>query len=277
MIKSPLNYIGGKYKLLPQILPLFPQQINHFVDLFAGGLDVSINVNARHIICNDINNYIIEMFQYFQQHQINDILNDIKAIIEHFALSKENREGYNQLRNEYNQNHSPLYLFLLICYGFNHQLRFNNKMEFNNPFGINRSSYNKNTERNLKQLVNKIQDFTFFESDFKYFDTNFMQPGDFLYADPPYLISCGTYNDGKRGFNGWSEFDDQFLFNLLDNLNQRNIRFAISNVIRHKTRENVALRIWAKQYNIHYINANYSNSNYQATARDTIEVLVTNY
>ena len=46
MMKSPLNYIGGKYRLLPQILPLFPKQINTFVDLFAGGLDVSINVDA---------------------------------------------------------------------------------------------------------------------------------------------------------------------------------------------------------------------------------------
>jgi len=27
-IKSPLNYIGGKYKILNQILPLFPKQIN---------------------------------------------------------------------------------------------------------------------------------------------------------------------------------------------------------------------------------------------------------
>ena len=27
-IKSPLNYIGGKAKILDQILPLFPKEIN---------------------------------------------------------------------------------------------------------------------------------------------------------------------------------------------------------------------------------------------------------
>ena len=37
LIKSPLNYTGGKFKLLPQILPLFPDNIDTFVDLFAGG------------------------------------------------------------------------------------------------------------------------------------------------------------------------------------------------------------------------------------------------
>lgn len=38
-VKSPLNYTGGKYKLLPQLLELFPKQVNTFVDLFAGGVE----------------------------------------------------------------------------------------------------------------------------------------------------------------------------------------------------------------------------------------------
>lgn len=36
-VKSPLNYTGGKFKLLPQLLEIFPKDINTFVDLFAGG------------------------------------------------------------------------------------------------------------------------------------------------------------------------------------------------------------------------------------------------
>ena len=53
-LKSPMNYIGNKYRLLNQIIPLLPKA-NSFVDLFAGGLDVSINYNAQNIYCNDIN------------------------------------------------------------------------------------------------------------------------------------------------------------------------------------------------------------------------------
>ena len=45
MIQSPLNYTGGKFKLLPQILPLFPKNINTFVDLFCGGCNVGINID----------------------------------------------------------------------------------------------------------------------------------------------------------------------------------------------------------------------------------------
>lgn len=36
-IKSPLNYVGGKFKLLPQLMPLFPQNISKFIDIFGGG------------------------------------------------------------------------------------------------------------------------------------------------------------------------------------------------------------------------------------------------
>lgn len=277
MIKSPLNYIGGKYKLLPQILPLFPEHINTFVDLFAGGLDVSINVKAKHVICNDINNYVIGLFEYFQQYAIEELINNIHGVINEYGLTKQNREGYNALREEFNRTRSSLHLFLLVCYGFNHQFRFNNNGDFNNSFGINRSSYNANTERNLRQLHEAIRDFEYHIGNFKQFDLEFMAPGDFLYADPPYLISCGSYNDGKRGFEGWSPDDDLALFEKLDNLNQRGISFAMSNVTRHKGGVNEPLIAWANNYNIHYINADYSNSNYQATESETIEVLITNY
>lgn len=277
MIKSPLNYIGGKYKLLPQILPLFPKRINTFVDLFAGGLDVSINVQARHVVCNDINNYVIDLFQYIQNHEIANILDNIHAVIDEYGLTKQNREGYNNLRVEFNKNRSPLLLFLLVCYGFNHQLRFNSFGDFNNPFGKDRSSYNTNTERNLRKLHDAIQGFEFHIGNFRKFNLGFMKQGDFLYADPPYLISCGSYNDGKRGFEGWNSQDDMELFEKLDDLNQKGIHFALSNVTRHKGEENVSLRHWAEKYTLHYLNANYSNSNYQARASETVEVLITNY
>lgn len=277
MVKSPLNYIGGKYKLLPQILPLFPEHINTFVDLFAGGLDVSINVKAEHVICNDINNYVIGLFEYFQHYTIDELINNIHDVINEYGLTKQNREGYNALRDEFNRTHSSLHLFLLVCYGFNHQFRFNNAGEFNNPFGINRSSYNANTEKNLRQLHEAVQGFEYHIGNFRQFDLTFMAPGDFLYADPPYLISCGSYNDGKRGFEGWKSNDDLALFEKLDNLNQRGISFALSNVTKHKGETNEPLIAWANNYNIYYLNADYSNSNYQAGESETVEVLITNY
>ena len=277
MIKSPLNYIGGKYRLLPQILPLFPDRINTFVDIFSGGLDVSLNIQANRIICNDINNYVIGLFEYFQHNTIEEIIDEIQRIINEYRLTKQNIEGYYRLREDYNRNRSPLHLFLLVCFGFNHQFRFNSNGEFNNPFGKDRSSYNANTERNLRLMHERLQNIELHTGNFRDFNTRFMVKGDFLYADPPYLISCGSYNDGKRGFEGWNENDDIALFKKLDELNDRHIQFALSNVIKHKGIENRNLIEWANNYHTHYLNASYANSNYQAAASETVEVLITNY
>ncbi|MGC3362638.1 DNA adenine methylase, partial [Enterococcus faecalis] len=80
-LKSPLNYIGGKYKLLNQIIPLFPDNIDTFVDLFSGGANVGINVPAKRYIFNDMNNKINEMFRYFNNHEAEDLIAKIKSRI----------------------------------------------------------------------------------------------------------------------------------------------------------------------------------------------------
>ncbi|MGN0026821.1 MAG: DNA adenine methylase, partial [Clostridium sp.] len=62
-IKSPLNYTGGKYKLLKDLLDSFPKEIDTFVDLFAGGFNVGVNIEANKIICNDHITYLIDLYK----------------------------------------------------------------------------------------------------------------------------------------------------------------------------------------------------------------------
>lgn len=97
-IKSPLQYTGGKYKLLPQILPLFPDNISTFVDLFGGGFNVGINVNAEHIIYNDTSEQVVDLLEYFKREELNVLLGEIDTYIEKYNLSKENKEGYLKLK-----------------------------------------------------------------------------------------------------------------------------------------------------------------------------------
>ena len=47
-VKSPLNYTGGKYKILPQIMSKFPSNIGTFVDFF-GGDRKSTRLNSSHV------------------------------------------------------------------------------------------------------------------------------------------------------------------------------------------------------------------------------------
>lgn len=280
-IKSPLNYTGGKYNLLKDIIPFFPKECDSFVDLFSGGLNVGINVKANTLYVNDHNSYLTEFFEFLKETKTKKIISLIKEKIDFYSLSQSNVDGYNKLRADYNEEKSPLLLFVLVCYAFNHQIRFNNSFKFNTPFGKERSSYNKRIEDNLINFTEalKKKNVIFSNVDFRNFDFSTLNQGDFVYCDPPYLISTASYNDGKRGFGDWKIKDDSDLLLILDKLNSRNIFFALSNVFVHKGEENKSLIEWSKKYKVIYLDKNYSNCSYHFKDRQTstMEVLVTNY
>ena len=119
-IKSPLNYIGGKYKLLKQIMPLFPDGINTFVDLFSGGANVGINVEAKRHIFNDMNSRVNEMFRYFATKSSEELIGDIKARISEYGLRKVNEKAYIKFRSDYNASPNPLDLYVLASYSYNY-------------------------------------------------------------------------------------------------------------------------------------------------------------
>ena len=283
--KSPLNYVGGKYKMLPQIAKFFPRRINNMYDLFAGGCDVCTNIKANNIYANDINFFVIDIYRAFQNMDIDTLLATIDGIIQQWSLSMTNEASYRAFRNHYNalpvDQRNPIELYVLVCYSFNYQFRFNNHHEFNNPFGRNRSSFNLTMRENLITFHRKLNNIHFSSVNFRDLDLEFLAQGDFLYADPPYRITTASYNDGRRGFEGWSLEDDLFLFDLLDQLDQRGVKFALSNVTEHKGNRNDALIQWKRNhhYHEHKINYNYNNSNYHAQNTDQVtkEVLITNY
>ncbi len=280
-LKSPMNYIGNKYRIIADIERYFPNEINTFTDLFCGGLDVSINTSALHTVCNDINNYIIDIYKSFQRYDIQYLLDYIDTQIAAYKLSKFDKNSYIKFRNYYNQSGNPLDLYVLMCYSFNYQFRFNSKHEYNNPHGTNRSEFTSVMRSNLTEFKERIDSYDFECFDFINYDVNNVKSGDFLYADPPYLLTCGSYNDGKRGFRGWSESDDMQLFDLLDSVNKNGGKFALSNVSHHKGFVHNSLLQWVNDnnYKMHNINCNYNNCNYQNKNKSNItrEVLITNY
>ena len=276
LIKSPLNYTGGKYKLLPQILPLFPDNTRYFVDLFCGGVNVGVNVNAKTVVANDFMPQIIELYKAWQSMSTENVLAHIKGRINQFNLSKENKDGYLALRSLYNLERNPLDLYVLICYSFNHSIRFNSKGEFNIAFGKDRSEFNPNMEANLVKFLESIKDIKFLNKSFETIKLENLNAEDFIYADPPYLITVANYNEN----GGWNEDLEVKLFEKLDEANNRGIKFALSNVLGHKGKSNDILKEWAKKYKIHYLDYDYSNSNYQTKDKSkgsSIEVLITNY
>lgn len=277
-IKSPLNYTGGKYKLLPQILPLFPENINTFVDLFCGGLNVGVNVNSKKLIANDICTPVIDIFRGIKKEGSEDSLKKIEENVIKYELSKENLEGFLEIRKQYNLgNKSWDVFYTMLVHAFNYQIRFNTKGEYNMPFGKNKSSFNPRLKRNFMKFSEALcnLDVDFSDKSFEQFDTSNLTENDFVYVDPPYLISQASYNERE----GWNIEKEENLLAFLDDLNEKGIKFGLSNVLEHKGLENTILKKWAEKYNIHFLNYNYKNCSYQGknTGNKTLEVFITNY
>lgn len=169
--------------------------------------------------------------------------------------------------------------YVIIVYAFNNQIRFNSNGEFNLPVG--KRDFNKKMEQKLIDFIDKIQEQNciFTCRDFREFDTSKLTSKDFVYVDPPYLITCATYNEQ----GGWNESTEKDLLAFLDELNNKHIRFALSNVLRSKGKENKILIEWlekkADNYTVIPLNYSYSNSNYQTKDKTSAseEVLIINY
>ena len=295
LVKSPLNYTGGKFKLLPQILPLFPNKIDTFIDLFGGGFNVGINVKANQIIYNDIEKHIVELLNYFKNNEGNVIIKQIDSLIDKYGLTRTDKYGYEyygcnssegvsrinkkpylKLREDYNKNKTPLLFFTTIIFAFSNQIRFNSKGEFN--VSVNKRDFNNNIKNNLIRFLNKMKEIEvfFYNEDFTKIKINALSQNDLVYCDPPYLITCANYNEN----GGWDENKEIELLNLLNSLNYKGVKFALSNVLENKGKTNNILKEWAKDYNIHYLNNSYGNCNYHTKDKSnnsTIEVLITNY
>lgn len=275
-IKSPLNYTGGKYRFLDYIIPQIPKGIDTFVDLFCGGLNVGINVSAKHIIANDRLKQVIDFYRYLYTSDFKDVLESIFEIIKLYGLSDENDDAYYALRSDYNKDMSnPILLYMLVCHSFSNFIRFNDVGEFNNPFG--QRTFNKSMKLNLSQFVNKMKsiDMIFVNNDFRYFDYSVLTENDFVYVDPPYLISDAPYN--VYG-GGWCKQDDADLFDILDSLTKVNVRWMMSNVLSHGGIENNELILFSEKYHVLHIDADYSHC-VGTVKKDGFsdEVIITNY
>lgn len=274
-IKSPLNYVGGKYKLLPQIMPLFPDNISTFVDLFSGGANVGINVDAKTIVFNDKNYRVNGIFRYLQTHTTDQALDEIYNYIDKYKLTRANEEGFKDIRRDYNQSttEKPMMLYTLVAYSYNQQLRFNIKGKFNSPFGRNYKFFSDSMREHLIEFKNRLDnmDAKFIDKSFDQVTFSDLDKNSFVYADPPYLITDATYN------KSWDIAQENKLYRLLDGLDEHNIKFGLSNVLTHKGKENKTLIEWSKNYNVHHLNYSYANSSYNTKRAASNEVLITNY
>lgn len=255
--ESPLNYIGSKAKLIPDI-HLNLKHTTNFVDVFGGGFNVGINSSADVIYYNDINFIVKELIESFRTYDTYAYITYVKKFIEKHQLEKGNKETYLATRDYYNNlpdNKKDIrMLFAIILYSFQQQIRFNNNYGFNNTAGIRWFN-----DCILAKLISfsrviKNKNVIFTSLDYIHLPDNINITQDtFLYFDPPYKLTTGSYNDGKRGFKGWDDDLENELFIFIDKMTERDVPCMLSYVLEHKGVVNTALEDWINRNNYTYI------------------------
>jgi len=272
--ESPLNYIGSKAKMASYIMQNTPNQFDTFLDAFGGGFNVGINTNANLIIYNDINHFVSNLVESFKITDTYQYILYLKRVIKKFGLEAKNKDSYNKVRDYYNsfplEKRDPKLLYAVILYGFNQQIRFNGDHGFNNPVGMRWFN-----DKVLEKMISfsraiKEKNILFESKDYNelYFE---LYENAFAYLDPPYMLTTGAYNDGKRGFHGWTSETEKMFFDFIDKLNEESKPFMISYVLEHKEKYNFQLEEWINKggYNIIEVDPTLGNNRK--------EILITNY
>ena len=295
--RSPLFYVGDKYKLMKQLIGLFPAEVDNFYEPFVGGGTVFLNINANIYYLNDIDKNLVNIHKFLinSSKDREQFFKDVEKIIKKYNLSRSykedivpvslkkewkktyfakfNKEGYERLRTRVNKNikNDPLILYILLIYGFNRMLRFNGGGKFNLPVG--NVDFNKNVVNALNAYFDFVQGkkIVFTSKDFRsYFSNKNFSKNDFVYLDPPYLITASEYN------KLWDEQAEKDLLVLIDGLDKKGVRFALSNVTHYNGSKNDLLIDWMKKYKVHKIESNYIS--YHNNGKKKIkEVLIKNY
>ncbi len=295
--RSPLFYVGDKYKLIEEIKQYFPKKIRHFVEPFVGGGSVYLNVDAEDFWLNDLSYYVVSLHKLLCSFvgRKEEFFSKVFEIIDRYGLScsargdsafeclkiqypktyfaQFNKQAFLKLREDYNSSSEKdcLMLYVLLIYGFNRMIRFNQKGAYNLPVG--NVDFNQNTVEALNSYfrLNATKKTHWHNEDFEIFINRLnLSEQDLVYLDPPYLITFSEYN------KFWTYREEQRLIDILDSLDRKHIKFAVSNVLHYKTKTNEIFLNWSAKYNVHSIKSNYI-SYHDNTIKKFNEVLVTNF
>ena len=164
-----------------------------------------------------------------------------------------------------------------MVYAFNNDIRFNSEGKFNLPVG--KTDFNKNNYNKLIQYNKRAKNinYEFICGDFRKKEIKEqILKSDFVYCDPPYLITTAVYNEN----NGWSKTDEKELLNMLSEVNKNKINFALSNVLKKDGMKNEILAEWIEdnEFSKNSIDYNYRSASYNKINRNAgeEEVLITN-
>lgn len=278
VIVPPIKSQGIKTKLVPWIMELAPKVGGRWIEPFLGTGVVAFNSGYKKAILNDTNPHIINFYKGVQQNIITAPL--MKNYLEHEGkiLSRADNDGYEhylKVRARFNNGeHSPYDFIFLSRAGFNGMMRFGGKGNWNIPFCKKPDRFTQAYITKITNQVSTVSQMIQPEPDWVFHNKSFAEiiplatANDLIYCDPPYFGRHVDY------YNGWTEKDEELLFNLL---NETKAKFILSTWHHNDWRENEMITKFWNRFNIVTKDHFYHNGGNIENRRTVVEALVCNF
>ena len=267
------KWTGGKRQLLPVIRELIPKTYNRYFEPFVGGGALFFDLAPKDAVINDFNAELINCYQ-----QIKDNPQELVEILKvhqeynskeyYLDLRSADRDERIDMMSEVQRAARILYMLRV---DFNGLYRVNSKNQFNVPYGRYKNPKIVDEELifaisvylNNNQLEIKTGDFEKAVLD--------VQPGDFVYFDPPYIPLSETSAFTSYTHEGFSYDDQVRLRDTFKKLSDTGAYVMLSNSSSFLVEE------LYQDFNIHYVEATRTNGAKSSSRGRISEIIVTNY
>lgn len=253
--RSPFKIQGNKFALLPHIKEAVnivkSKSPKHdiWIEPFMGSGTVGFNMAEGPASFYDINPHPIAFFKGIKSGKIN--ANTIRKLLreEKRKFKDDGSDRFYLLREEFNKTADPLIFFLLNRTSYNGLVRFNKSGGYNTPYCRNDMRITDSLIESLANIIESLSikikkwDWNFTVADFATaINQSKEEKSPLLFLDPPYIERNPTY------FTGWSELDEQRLFELVSNID---LDFILTTWARNSKSTHINkffTELWSKNY-----------------------------
>ena len=268
-----LKWVGGKRQLIPEIKRLLPRGLaNHlYCEPFIGGGALFFELQPKRAVINDYNGELINVYRVIRENP-DELIEDLRrhentASYFYSLRALDRNPGFDLLGDI--QRASRIIYLNKTCY--NGLYRVNNEGQFNAPFGKykNPNIVNEPIIRAVSKYL-RSNEIRIYNDDYEAVLRD-MPNNAFVYLDPPYHPISESSNFTGYVQGGWSEEDQIRLRDDCNRLNERGIRFLLSNSAAAFIKE-----IY-NGYDIHTVRATRAVNSVSTGRGEVDELLIRNY
>ena len=259
-IQKPFKYMGSKGRFYNEIKEIFLlNKKNTYVDLFAGGMEIAVNLkeDIKDLkVTANVKDEHIESFLKCNKMAIkkyNELVNflykDIEKISSRFLFA--DKEKWQIIKNRYKEfwNDNKL--------NFSEDERKMVELlaSMNKGYSLSNSFFSIQKMEKIKIYLKKLKNIDITHN---YFNESWSYKDSFILLDPPYLCGTEVVKIGKKGYNYsniWTEKDDARLVKFIKNNLKNNNIFMIFGSL-----ENNLSKLLQKAFNVDFVVKKYKKS-----------------